>query len=344
MLKKLSILILAFTIVLAGCSTTPQLTAKETLVKMMEKQVELDSVGAKIDMVMSVKFDESKLSGNEEAASMLGMLENITANFDLKAVDMKNDFKMSFDGDVNLNGMGVNIDGYMDKEMAAINYPMLGKYVTVNFKDLISLMRESGEADLPDDIVERVVSDLNKVFIPKVNKYMADSYADEDVKFVDEYTFVVDGEEVKEKAVVYTISPDKLTDVSMGMYKALAYDEEVYNTLKAYDIPDFPADFETFKSQFDEAFAEIDKDEMQAEMKEALAGMTYDIAMAYNDDFTTKYAKITVDMKIDTKDESVGEVSYKYDVNVVYNYKDVKVEKPELTDQNSMDFKMLLGM
>ncbi len=342
MFKKISILILVFTIILAGCSGAPELTAKETLDKMMEKQVEMDNVAAKIDMVMSIEFDESKMSDNPEAAEMLSMFENIKASLDFNAVDMKNDFKMNFDGSFDLNGMSMNIDGYIDKEMAAVNYPMMGKYITITYKDLFDLAKENGEAEIPSDIVERVVGDMNKVFVPKVIKYMTESFTEEDVKFVDDYVFMVDGEEVKEKAVVYTIAPDKMMDISLGMYKALAYDEEVYNTLKGYDIPDFPADFETFKAEFDKVFAEVENDEVQAEMKEAFEGMTYDIAMAYNDDFTTKYAKITVDMKIDTEDESVGEVGYKYDVDVVYNYKDVKVEKPQLNDENSMDFMMFL--
>ncbi len=342
MLKKISILTLILALVLSGCAGKPNLTAKETLVKIMEKEVELNEIGASMDVLMNVDFDEEKLGQDPEAGAMLGMFKDLKMKLNFTALDIKSDFKIGFDGSVDLNGLNVNVDGYIDKDMAAVNYPMMGKYITVDFKELIKMANESGEANISEDIIERVVKDFNTVLMPKIIAYTTESLAEEDVKFVEDYAFMVNGEEVKEKAIVYTIAPDKMMDFSMDFYKKLAYDEEVYNMLKAYNIPDFPADFETFKSEFDKAFAEIDKEEAQTEIQEMFKDMNYDIAMAYNDDYTPKYAKMKMNMTIDTQEEEVGKIGYKYDVDVVYNYKDLKVEKPELTEENSMDFMMLI--
>ncbi len=342
MLKKITVLTLVLALVLVGCAGKPNLTAKETLVKMMEKEASLENVGATMDMLMNVEFDEEKLGQNPEAGAMLSMFKNLKMKLNFTGLNMKSDFKVGFDGSVDLNGLNINVDGYIDKEMAAVNYPMMGKYITVNFKDVIKMANESGEANISEDIVERLVKDFNTVIVPKVMAYTTESLAEEDVKFAEDYAFMVDGEEVKEKAIIYTIAPDKMMDFSIGFYKKLAYDEEVYNMLKAYNIPDFPADFETFKAEFDKAMAEINQEEAQAEMQKMFKNMNYDIAMAYNDDYTPKYAKMKMDMSIETEAEEVGKISYKYDVDVVYNYKDLKVEKPELNEENSMDFMMFL--
>ncbi len=342
MLKKLSIITLVLALILTGCTGKADLTAKETLVKMMEKEASLENIGAKMDMVMNIEFDEEKVGQNPELAGVVGMMKNVKMSVNYTALDMKSDFKVGFDGSADLNGFSVNVDGYIDKEMAAVNYPMMGKYITINFKDLIKMGNENSETQIPEDIVERVIKDVNSVLVPKVLAYMTEALKEEDVKFVEDYAFMEDGKEVKEKAVVYTISPDNMMEFTMGFYKKLAYDEEVYNTLKAYNIPDFPADFETFKAEFDKVIAEVDKEEVESELKKAFENMNYDIAMSYNDDYTPKHAKMKMDMKIDTEEEEVGEIGYKYDIDVVYNYKDLKVEKPELNEENSMDFMMLL--
>ncbi len=346
MFKKISILILALTLVLAGCAGAPEITAKETLTKVMDKQVELNDVAVKFNLAANVELDEAVLESDPSAAEIISMFKDFKATFGYKVVDMKSDFKASFDGSVDLDGVTVAFDGYLDKEMAAVNYPMLGKYVTVNFKEVIdmakSMAAEEAAAEVSDDLVERIIKDINEVFMPKVVKYTNETLTDEDVKFVDDFAFVVDGEEVKEKALVYTLTPERMTDYSLGLYKYLAYDEEVYNTLKAYDIPDFPADFETFKAEFDKIFGEFEDEEMKAEMKKAFEGVTYEIAMAYNDDYTVKYSKIRVDAEIDTEDETIGVIKYNYAVDSAYEYKDIVVEKPELNDENSMDFMMFI--
>ncbi len=342
MFKKLTILTLILALVLSGCAGKPNLTAKETLVKIMEKEASLENMGASMDMLMNVEFDEEKIGNDPEAAGIVSMFKDLKMKLNFTGINMKSDFQIGFDGSVFLNGLNINVDGYIDKEMAAVNYPMMGKYITVDFKELIQMANENGDANISEDIVERVVKDFNTVIMPKVMDYTTEALSDEDVKFVEDYAFMVDGKEVKEKAIVYTISPDRMMDFSKGFYKKLAYDEEVYNMLKAYNIPDFPADFETFKSEFDEVMAEMEKEEAQVQVQEMFKDMNYDIAMAYNDDFTPKYTKMKMDMTIDTQEEEVGTIGYKYDVDVVYNYKDLKVEKPELTEENSMNFMMLL--
>ncbi len=342
MFKKITILTLILALVLSGCSGKPNLTAKETLVKIMEKEADLNEVGADMNILMNVNFDEEKIGQDPEAGAILGMLKDLKMKLNFTAVDMKSDFKIGFDGSVDLNGLNVNVDGYIDKDMAAVNYPMMNKYITVDFKQLIKMANESGEVNISEDIIERVVKDFNTVITPKIMAYTAEALDDEDVKYVDDYKFMVDDKEVKERAIAYTISPDNMMDFSINFYKKLAHDEEVYEMLKAYNIPDFPADFETFKSEFDEAIAEIDQEEVQKEFKEMFDGMEYEIVMAYNDDYTPEYANVKMDMTIDLQEEEIGKIDYKYDVDVVYNYKDLKVEKPELDEENSMDIMTLL--
>ncbi|PID79914.1 MAG: hypothetical protein CSB19_01475 [Clostridiales bacterium] len=342
MYKKITALLLVAVLVLAGCAGQEKLTAKETLVKVMTKSTEIENIGADMNIVMNMSFDEEKMDENAQAVAMLDMFKNIEMALKFDAQNVKSDAKVSFDGSLNLNGMAFMVDGYLDKEMAAVNYPMMGKYITANFKELIALANEQGDVELDENLIENVIADYNTVFIPKLLKFYTDSLTDDDVKFEEDYKFTVDGEEKTAKALVFTIAPERMTEISKDLYKKLAEDEEIYNALKKYNIPEFPADFETYKSELNEITKDLEDEDAKEKFEDVFKSFNYDIAMSYDDQYRTQYMKATMSAKIDTEDEEMGEMSYEYKIDGAYRYDDIKAVKPELTEENSMDILTLL--
>ncbi len=341
MYKKITVLLLVAALVLAGCAGEEKLTAKETLVKVMTKSTEIENLGADMNIVMNMKFDEDKMGDNAQAIAMLDMFKNIELGLKFDAQNVKSDFEMSFDGSLNLNGMAFMVDGYVDKEMAAINYPMMGKYITANFKDIIALANEDGDVVLDDNLVENIIADYNAVFVPKLLSIYTDSLAEEDVKLVEDYKFMVDGKEETKKAIVFTITPQRMVDMSMDLYKKLAVDEDVYNALKKYNIPDFPTEFEEYKAELNDKIDLLENDKSDVNLDDVFKSFNYDMAMSYDENYRMQFIKATMSATIDSEEE-IGEISYEYKIDGAYRYDGITAVKPELTQENSMDIMTLL--
>ncbi len=347
MYKKFSVLILALTLVLSACSTpVAKLTPKETLDKIQAKSLELDAYAFEMTGTMDTNVEGAE--DNAEATQALEMMKNIQMDMDGTFTGMKSgEYATNMNFNVDMNGLGVKAGVYLDTKEIIVDYPMLGKLVVVKFDELMDMVKQYApeeEAEkLDTELINKVTKDIKDVFIPKLTEYSLKNIPEDSLELIDEYAFKYkEEEEVKMPALKMTLNAEQYQKMTLGLIDDLTNDEEIYNTIKAYEIPDFPATFEEYQADLKEA---TESEEFKKAFNQADEGADMNVVSiyGYDKDYLVQVGEMTSSTTVKEEEQEIT-VSVSQNFAFKMNYKDVKAEKPEVTEENSMGLEELMMM
>ncbi len=348
MYKKLSALILALTLILSACSGAPavKLTPKETLEKIQETALAQNMASFEMTAVTDTNMEGEAASA--EAAQALDMMKNLKMDIKGAVTGIKEgEFAMNLDFTVDMNGLAINAGGYLDSKELIVNYPMLGKLVVVNFEELMTMAKdmapEEATEQLKPELVEKVINDYRSILVPKLSKYMIKNIPDESLVLEDEHVFTYKEEEIKAPALKMSLNAEQYVTMMKGLITDLSNDEEIYNALKSYEIPEFPATFDEYKMQITDLIESEDFKKAFEQFSAEGNEMQVDAIYGYDKDYLVTVAETKSNSKVNNEEQEL-----KMDITQTavakMNYKDVKVEKPEVTEENSMGLQELMMM
>ncbi len=347
MFKKLSAVILAFSIIFTGCTgaTQTQLSAKEVMLEIQKQSLAQDK--ANFDMVGTFNMEAPDADQNDpNTAAVLNMMKDMKYSLTgaYKGLEA-GDFAFSGEGSFEMNGITVKGSLYLDQEDLIIDYPALGKLVDIKFEELINLINTQTGSDVVSmDLVKKIAGDYKTVFAPKISDKFVENLPEEALELIPEYSFKFKDEEVKDKALKLVLNETQYQDLMMAVIKDLANDEEIYNTIAKYEIPDFPATFDEFKTKVNDAL-EDPKAKEQMEKAFSASSMNMETYYSYDDKYLPTMLNITTTQttKVPTQEKEMT-FTMSQDIQAKMNYDEVEITKPEITADNSMGIQELMMM
>ncbi len=351
MKKKLALsicLILVLSFTFTGCKKEAELTSREKYEKIIEVSEQLESAKMEFDGVMDM--DMGIDSGDEASAAgmemMAGMLKNIkfSGSGEYMKTDTIGDLAMVYQ--VDLNGITMEIELYFDGDKLIVNYPMMPKYIVIDINEVLGMANESGELGFELDYAT-IIANLDPIMedYMKISKEVIfENLKDEDIEFIEEYTFTFKGEETKTEALKLNVRIDNVDDY-MKSFFVKAKDVESFRSIIDLFNTEEEVTMEVYNAYIDEALTEMEASE--AELLSAYDNMTinqYDIILGYDKDFnTTNYDVI---MSYDIYDE-YSEMNTKLSMtmnSILTNHNSItEVTIPEIDEENSTSFMELMG-
>lgn len=338
--KKVFVLLLVVSLIVMGC-TQAQLSPKEVYQKISDQGMQGKDVRVDFDGKMN-----ADIAGNDmpsEVAAVQSMMQNIGFEGYALVQDMLTSPRAYAEYKIDMNGMAISLDAYIDDELIALNYPMMGKYIIFNYSDLNEMISESSDNQFDISKIKDIIGDLQKTIIPKINKVIVDKIDENSLSLEKDFEFTVKGEPVKADALKVVLTKENMKEVYYAMIELALTDEEIYNTIAKYNFPDVPATFDEFKQVISEEMSREKFDKMWDEMYSADSAFDYVYYIGYDKDYNPTYMKADINVSMSPEGADNTTMTYEMSMNGKYSYDNITVEKPELTPENSINFKELSG-
>lgn len=338
--KKIFALLIVVSLLVMGC-TQAQLTPKEVFQKMSDQGMQGKDMRLDFDGTMNMDITGDDMSS--EVAAAQSMMQNIGFEGYALVKDMLSSPRAFAEYKIDMNGMTISLDAYIDDELIALNYPMMGKYIVFNYNDINEMISENSDNQFDISKIKDMIGDFQKTILPKVNKVVIEKIDEGALSLEKDFEFTVKGETAKANALKVVLTKENMKEVYYAMIELASTDEEIYNTIAKYNFPNVPSTFDEFKQMISEQMSREKFDEMWDKMYNSDGALDYVYYIGYDKDYNPTYLK--ADAKLSMSPENANNVTMDYDMsmNGKYSYDSITIEKPELTPENSINFQELSG-
>lgn len=341
------VLVVVLSLIFMSCNREADLTALEKYEKIIEASEELESAKMEFEGILDLDMDIA--TDDEATAAAMGMMTDMFRNIkftgsgEFVKTEAIGDLAMVYQ--VNFNGMTMEIEFYFDGERLIVNYPMMPKYIVIDINELLGLASESGELGFELDY-DTIIANLDPImedYMRIVKEVVSDNLKDEDIEYIEEYTFTFNEVENKTEALKLNIQIDNL-DKYMESFLVKAKDVESFRSTVDLFNTEEEVTMEKFNAYIDDALAEMKASEGVSAGYENMTIDQYDIIMGYDKNYNTTNNDII--MSYDMHDE-YSDTNTKFSMTMKTIYTDhnkiTEVTIPEIDDENSMSFMDLMG-
>jgi len=326
-MKKVLSLLLVFVLAISVFTGCKKETPKEALQKGFENSLNIKTSQSSFDMTLNFDFDASEAP---DQAFLLQMINGSTVKGEFTSdID-----KMELAGQLvlDMNGMSYTSDIFSTPEKVVLKVPMMNKYL---------IMDQNMSADDQDKQKE----DMKKLNTEVMDTLLS-NIKDENIKVLEKEKISTPEGEVEVTGYAITFNNDEMMKVMDDLLSYLFKNEIFRNSMKNSIKNQAKLEGEELSDEEVDAKVKEAEEEMNkaiTEMKEHLTFDSLEVIYGLDKDYNVRSSSVKGTVSIKDDENIQNPISIKFDVNSQnWNInKPVKIEIPELNEENSMKMEEL---
>lgn len=331
MFKKItSVLMLMIVLVLfTGCKDDKIENPGEVLENAYKETINLDSYQEKSEISLNVDFEGLTEEEKVQVEQIKSIINEVKLVSDFKYLKDEESDDIELSGQVSLENLNLpilpfepKIEMYMDFENMIVKNPMDGKYLIMNLEELSKL----SNVDYAEEFNYENMKEKNEKIVKEVIEKFKENMNTEKV------TKVVNEEELTLDKIEITVEKDKIFDMLVEYINSDFYKDQLISQFKLQG-------FETEKPE--EMAKEVQKTMLKSieEFRNNEKLKMEDLKLTYyiENEKTIRASEITGNIEFEFEGKKIfielDASSELFNINEIE-----EIEKPELTDENSVDY------